>query len=74
MSAVKTILGAHHSGAVRDRFAGTDDHFAAVLGRSEAAKADPYLSEAEALHVVQELDEYASRWKLFRGRRKEKDA
>jgi hypothetical protein len=59
---------------VRDRFARKDDHFAAVLRRCEAAKADPYLSEAEALHLVQELDEYASRWKLFAGRGKEKDA
>jgi hypothetical protein len=60
--------------AVRDRFPRKDDHFAAVLRRCEAAKADPYLSEAEALQLVQELDECASRWKLFAGRRKEKDA
>ena len=60
--------------AARDRLAGEDDHFAALLRSCEAAKADPYLSEAEALHLVQELDEYASRWKLFAGRRKEKDA
>ena len=59
---------------VSDRFARKDDYFAAVLRRCEAAKADPYLSEAEALHLVQELDEYASRWKLFAGRGKEKDA
>lgn len=55
--------------AVRDRFAPKDEHFAAVLRRCESAKADPYLSESEALHLVQELDEYASRWKLFEGRR-----
>ena len=58
--------------AVRDRFAPKDDHFAAILRRCESAKADPYLSETEALHLVQELDGYASRWKLFEGRRKEK--
>ena len=60
--------------AAGDRLARKDDHFAALLRSCEAAKADPYLSEAEALHLVQELDEYASRWKLFAGRRKEKDA
>jgi hypothetical protein len=60
--------------AVRDRFAPKDDRFAAILRRCESAKTDPYLSEAEALHLVQELDEYALRWKLFEARRKEKDA
>ena len=60
--------------AVRERFADKDDHFAAILRRCESAKADPYLSESEALHLVQELDAYASRWKLFEGRRKEKGA
>ena len=59
---------------LRDRFAVRDDHIAAVLRRCESAKVDPYLSESEALHLVQELDEYASRWKLFEGRRKEKGA
>ena len=58
--------------AVRDRFAPKDDHFSAILRRCESAKADPYLGETEALHLVQELDEYASRWKLFESRRKEK--
>jgi hypothetical protein len=58
--------------AVRDRFAPKDDHFGAVLRRCESAKVDPYLGGTEALHLVQELDEYASRWKLFEGRRKEK--
>jgi len=60
--------------AVSDRFAPKDDHFAAVLQRCESAKTDPYLTEAEALHLVQELDEYASQWKLFEGPRKEKGA
>jgi hypothetical protein len=58
--------------AVRDRFAPKDDRFAAIFRRCESAKSDPYLSESEALHLVQELDDYASRWKLFEGRRKEK--
>jgi len=58
--------------SVRDRFAPKDDHFAAILRRCESAKGDPYLGETEALHLVQELDEYACRWKLFEGRRKEK--
>jgi hypothetical protein len=58
--------------AVRDRFAPKDNRFGAILRRCESAKSDPYLGEAEALQLVQELDEYASRWKLFEGRRKEK--
>jgi hypothetical protein len=58
--------------AVRDRWARGDDHFAGILRRCESAKGDPYLSGPEALHLVQELDEYASRWKLFQGSRKEK--
>jgi hypothetical protein len=53
--------------AVRDRWARSDDHFAGILRRCESAKGDPYLSAPEALHLVQELDQYASRWKLFRG-------
>lgn len=58
--------------AVRDRFAPKDEHFAGILRRCESAKSDPYLSESEALHLVQELDQYASRWKLFQRGRKEK--
>jgi len=60
--------------AVHERFGQEGDRFAAILRRCEAAKSDPYLSESEGLHLVQELDQYASRWKLFEGRRKEKDA
>jgi hypothetical protein len=55
--------------AVRDRFGAKDDHFGAILQRCESAKGDPYLQESEALHLVQELDEYAFRWKLFQGRK-----
>jgi Domain of unknown function (DUF4350) len=57
--------------AVRDRFAPRDERFGAILRRCESAKSDPYLGEAEALQLVQELDQYASRWKLFESRRKE---
>jgi len=59
---------------VRDRWASKDDHFGAILRQCESAKFDPYLHEKEALHLVQELDEYATRWKLFQGSRKEKGA
>jgi hypothetical protein len=55
--------------AVRERWAAGDLHFAAILRRCESAKGDPYLQEKEALHLVQELDQYASRWKLFQGRK-----
>jgi hypothetical protein len=58
--------------AVRDCFTPKDDRFGAILRRCESAKSNPYLGEAEALQLVQELEEYASRWKLFEGRRKEK--
>ena len=60
--------------AARDRFLAKDEHFSAILRRCESAKADPYLQEPEALHLVQELDQYASRWNLFQGGRKEKGA
>jgi len=58
--------------AVRDRWAFADDHFAAILRRCESAKDDPYLQAPVALHLVQELDEYAVRLKLFQGGRKER--
>ena len=58
--------------AVRDRWAFADDHFVAILRRCEAAKSDPYLHPPAALQLVQELDEYAVRLKLFQGARKEK--
>jgi len=57
---------------VRDRFALNDDHFAAILRRCESAKSDPYLHGTEALHLVQELDQYAVRFRLYDGVRKEK--
>jgi hypothetical protein len=59
--------------AVRSRWAIADERFAAVLRRCEAAKNDPYLQGKEALHLVQELDEYALRLKLYpaAGRRAE---
>ncbi|MFZ0731618.1 MAG: DUF4350 domain-containing protein [Candidatus Sulfotelmatobacter sp.] len=58
--------------AVRDRFALNDDHFPAILRRCESARNDPYLHGPEALHLVQELDEYAVRFRLYDGVRKEK--
>jgi len=58
--------------AARDRWAIVDDHFAAILRRCESAKNDPYLHPPAALQLVQELDEYAVRLKLFQGARKEK--
>lgn len=58
--------------AVRDRWSVKDDRFATVLRRCESAKIDPYLQGNEALHLVQELDEYAAQWKLFQSGRKEK--
>jgi hypothetical protein len=57
--------------AVRDRWGLKEDRFLAILRRCESAKIDPYLHQAEALHLVRELDEYAARWKLFQGARKE---
>jgi hypothetical protein len=58
--------------AVRDRWSFVDDHFVAILRRCEAAKSDPYLHPPAALQLVQELDGYAVRLKLFQGTRKEK--
>ncbi|MGP0019050.1 MAG: DUF4350 domain-containing protein [Candidatus Sulfotelmatobacter sp.] len=58
--------------AVRDRWSFVDDHFVAILRRCESAKGDPYLHPPAALQLVQELDEYAVRLKLFQGVRKEK--
>lgn len=58
--------------AVRDRWAFVDDHFVAILRHCESAKGDPYLHPPAALQLVQELDEYAVRLKLFQGARKEK--
>jgi hypothetical protein len=59
--------------AVRDRWAVTDDHFMAILARCELAKLDPYLHGPEALHLVQELNEFAIRLKLFQKAREEND-
>lgn len=58
--------------AVRDRWSFVDDHFVAILRHCESAKGDPYLHPPAALQLVQELDEYAVRLKLFQGARKEK--
>jgi hypothetical protein len=58
--------------AARDRWAFIDVHFVAILRQCESAKSDPYLQPSVALHLVQELYEYAVRLKLFQGARKEK--
>jgi Domain of unknown function (DUF4350) len=58
--------------AVRDRWPFVDNHFVGVLQRCESARGDPYLHPPSALQLVQELDEYAVRLKLFQGARKEK--
>jgi len=58
--------------AVGDRWGLADDRFAAILQRCESAKNDPFLQGSMALHLVQELDEYAIRLKLFQGVRKER--
>jgi len=58
--------------AVRDRWSFVDDHFVAILRRCESAKSDPYLHPPAALQLVQELDEYAARLKLYQSIRKEK--
>jgi hypothetical protein len=58
--------------AARDRWALADEHFVAILRRCESAKNDPFLQGPVALHLVQELDEYAVRLKLFQGARKER--
>jgi hypothetical protein len=58
--------------AVRDRWSFVDDHFVAILRRCESAKSDPYLHPPAALQLVQELDEYAVRLKLYQSIRKEK--
>jgi hypothetical protein len=52
--------------AVRDRWATADDKFVAILQRCESAKNDPYLRGPEALQLVQELDDYAVRLRLYR--------
>jgi hypothetical protein len=58
--------------AARDRWAFIDQRFVTTLRRCESAKNDPYLHGQAALQLVQELDEYAVRLKLFQGIRKEK--
>ena len=58
--------------AVRDRWAIGDDRFGSILRQCESAKNDPFLQPALALHLVQELDQYAVRLKLFQGARKER--
>jgi hypothetical protein len=59
------------SRAVRERWAFADDHFISLLRHCESAKHDPYLHPPEALHLVQELNAFALRIKLFNVAREE---
>ena len=52
--------------AVRDRLNLSDADFAATLKECEAARHNPDLDPAYALRLVQELDAYAGKMKLFR--------
>jgi hypothetical protein len=59
--------------AIRGRWGVDDAHFIAIMKQCESAGSDPFLPGPVALHLVQELDEYAERWNLYQGVRKEKD-
>jgi hypothetical protein len=72
LGVASTISVAELEVAVRDRWAFIDQRFVTTLRRCESAKNDPYLHGPAALQLVQELDEYAVRLKLFQGIRKEK--
>jgi hypothetical protein len=58
--------------AIRDRWGVGGDEFSTTMRRCEAAGADPSLRGPVALHLVQELDRYATQLNLFQGIRKEK--
>ncbi len=49
------------------------DRFIATMKQCESAASDPFLDGPMALHLVQELDDYAAQLKVFRKIRKEKD-
>jgi len=72
LGAASSIPMENLQASVRERWGLTDDHLIAIMQRCESARSDPYLYAPEALHLVQELDEYAARLKLFQGARKEK--
>lgn len=55
--------------AVHDRWGLTADNFIATMKHCESARLDPFLSAPVALHLLQELDEYATQLKLFQSRR-----
>jgi hypothetical protein len=57
---------------IRDRWGFSSEQFVATLKDCEAASSDPFLEAPAALHLLQELDQYASQWNLFQGVRKEK--
>jgi hypothetical protein len=58
--------------AIRDRWGFTENEFVATMKRCESAGSDPSLRAPTALHLVQELDRYATQLNLFQGIRKEK--
>jgi hypothetical protein len=53
------------SSVVRKRWAVADDHFIMLLRRCETARYDPYLSATQALHLVEEINAFSIRFKLF---------
>jgi hypothetical protein len=59
--------------AVRERWDFRDAHFGETLHACESAAYEPDLKPGAALHLVQALDEYAEKLKLFRISAKEKD-
>jgi hypothetical protein len=48
------------------------DRFIATMKQCESAASDPFLHGPMALHLVQELDDYAAQLKVFQKNRKEK--
>jgi hypothetical protein len=57
---------------IHDRWGFTSDQFIAILKDCDAASSDPFLQARVALHLLQELDAYATQLNLYQGTRKEK--
>ena len=58
--------------AILNRWGFIGDQFIVTLRNCEAASSDPFLPPPMALHLLQELDDYAAQLNLFQGTRKEK--
>jgi len=58
--------------AILNRWGFIGDQFIVTLRNCEAASSDPFLQPPMALHLLQELDDYAAQLNLFQGTRKEK--